>query len=126
MVYRYYYRYKIGRISTCPLTMHAIIHLVSSTRHAGPLSCIWEYITERFMGKIARSIKSRQYPFSQLAETVKKGEQIKVLAIKYGLEKELFLTDKRCNWSVEGKQERMIPEISKYTVNYSMWVLITF
>jgi hypothetical protein len=58
--------------------------------------------------------------FSQLSETVKKWEQMKLLAIKYGLEKELYLADERCDWSIEGKQETMIPEISKYTVNYSM------
>lgn len=107
----------MDRISTCPLTIHAIIHLVSSTRHAGPLSRIWEYVTERLMGKIARSVTSRQYPFSQLSETVKKWEQMKILAIKYGLEKDLFLADERRDWSVEGQQETMIPEISKYIVS---------
>ncbi|KIM19970.1 hypothetical protein M408DRAFT_311094 [Serendipita vermifera MAFF 305830] len=113
---QYYYRYEMDRISTCPLTIHAIIHLVSSTRHAGPLSRIWEYVTERFMGKIARSVTSRQYPFSQLSETVKKWEQVKVVAIRYGLEKELFLADERRNWSILGKQETMIPEINDTTV----------
>lgn len=104
----------MGRISTCPLTIHAIIHLISSTRHAGPLSRIWEFVTERYMGKIARSVTSRQYPFSQLAETIKKQEQIKTVAIKLGLEEELFLTNNRRDWSVLGSQESMILEISKY------------
>lgn len=104
----------MGRISTCPLTIHALIHLAGTTRHAGPLSRIWEYVTERFMGKIARNVTSRQYPFSQIAESVKKQEQLKTIAIKFGLEEELFQANERRDWSVLGQQETMALEISAY------------
>jgi hypothetical protein len=66
------------------------------------------------MGKIARNVTSRQYPFSQIAETVKKGEQLKTVAMKFGMEEELFQADNRRDWSDLGHQERMIPEISVY------------
>jgi hypothetical protein len=65
------------------------------------------------MGKIACSVTSRQYPFSQLAETIKKQEQLKTVAMKFGLEGELFLTKQRRDWSVLGSQESMVPEISE-------------
>lgn len=104
----------MGRLSTCPLTIHALIHVAQATRDAGPLSRIWEYVTERFMGKIARNVTSRQYPFSQIAESVKKQEQLKTVAMKFGLEEELFQADRRRNWSVLGGQERMVLEISQY------------
>jgi hypothetical protein len=104
------------RISACPLTLHAMIHLASDTRNAGPLSRIWEYVTERFMGRIARSITSRQYPFSQLAETVKRTEQIKVVALRYGLEDQLKLERTRRDWSRLGAQETMLLDISGYKI----------
>lgn len=102
----------MGCISTCPLTIHALIHIAGSTRHCGPLSCIWEFVTERFMGKVTRNVTSRQYPFSQIAKTVKKGEQLKTVAMKFSLEEKLFQADERRNWSVLGSQEQMILEIS--------------
>jgi hypothetical protein len=64
------------------------------------------------MGKIARNVTSRQYPFSQIAETIKKGEQLKTVAMKFGLEEKLFQADERRDWSVLGSQEEMILEIS--------------
>lgn len=103
----------MDRTSTCPLTIHALIHLASDTPQSGPLSRIWEYVTERYMGKIARNVTSRRYPVSQIAETVKKQDQMKTVATKFGLEKELFLAGKRRDWSVLGSQETMIPTISK-------------
>jgi hypothetical protein len=64
------------------------------------------------MGKIARNVTSRQYPFSQIAETVKKGEQLKTVAMRFGIEDRLFQADERRDWSILGSQERMILEIS--------------
>lgn len=118
---RLYYRYDMERISACPLTAHAMIHLASDTRHAGPLSRIWEYVTERFMGRIARSVTSRQYPFSQLAETIKRTEQIKVVALRYGLEDQLKLERTRRDWSRLGAQETMLLEISGYIFPVLAW-----
>jgi hypothetical protein len=108
-----YYRFEMDRISACPPTVHALIHLHNDTLHAGPLSWIWEYVMERFMGKIVWSITSRQYPFSQLAETVKKMEQVKMVTFKYGLEKELYFGKERCDWSKITQQEKAYPEIGK-------------
>jgi hypothetical protein len=107
------YRFEMDRISACLLTVHALIHLHNDTLHAGPLSRIWEYVTERFMGKIAQSITSRQYPFSQLAKTVKKMEQVKMVVFKYGLEKKLYFAKERRGWSKITQQEKAYPEISK-------------
>ncbi|KIM21216.1 hypothetical protein M408DRAFT_110138, partial [Serendipita vermifera MAFF 305830] len=111
-----YYRYDMDRISACPLNVHAMIHISNDTRHAGPLSRIWEYVTERFMGQISRSIKSRRYPFAQLSETVKKREQMKLVIAKYGLENELIFGAERRDWFKLSGQEMMFPEINGTTV----------
>ena len=103
----------MDRISACPLTVHALIHLHNDTLHAGPLSRIWEYVTERFMGKIAQSVTSCQYPFSQLSKTVKKMEQVKMVAFRFGKEKELYFGRERRDWSKITQQEKVYPGISK-------------
>jgi len=111
---RLYYRYDYDRLSACPLTIHALIHIPNDTRNAGPLSRIWEFVTERVMGLIARSVKSKRFPFSQLARGAKKMEQIKMVAMKYQLEDELNLRRKRRDWSVLGADEEMLLHISKF------------
>jgi hypothetical protein len=111
---RLYYRYQYTRLSACPLTIHALIHIPNDTRNAGPLSRIWEFSTERIMGLVARSVTNKQYPFSQLSKSVKKMEQIKLTAMKYGVEGQLNLQKPRRDWSKLGAQEEMMLQISKY------------
>ncbi|PVF91126.1 hypothetical protein CPB86DRAFT_720040 [Serendipita vermifera] len=111
---RLYYRFTASRLSACPLTIHALIHIAHDTRNAGPLSRLWEFVTERTMGTIARSVKSRRLPFSQLAETVKVREQMKTIAIRYNLPRELSIKRTRRDWSSLSGTECMFPEINKY------------
>jgi hypothetical protein len=66
------------------------------------------------MGLIARSVTNKQYPFSQLSKNVKKMEQIKLTAMKYGVEDELNLRRPRRDWSRLGAQEQMMHHISEY------------
>jgi hypothetical protein len=89
-----------------------MIHIKSCTANAGPLTRIWEYVTERFMGRIARSVTSRRYPFSQLSATLKRTEQMKLVAMKYDLERELNFGSERRNWSKLSSQETMREGIS--------------
>jgi len=112
--YRLYYRYDEDRLPACPLTIHAFIHIPNDTRNAGPLSRIWEFVTERIMGLIGRSIKSKRYPFSQLAKSMKKMEQLKLVAMKYELWDFLKLDNRRRNWDKLQGDEIMYPDISKF------------
>jgi hypothetical protein len=68
------------------------------------------------MGLVARSVTNKQYPFSQLSKNVKKMEQIKLTAMKYGVEEQLNLKRPRRDWSKFGAQEEMMLHISKYMV----------
>jgi hypothetical protein len=60
------------------------------------------------MGLIARSVTSKRFPFSQLSKNVKKMEQIKMVAMKYGVENQLHLHRNRRDWSVLGAHEEML------------------
>jgi hypothetical protein len=122
MFYSLYYRYEPSRVTTCPLTIHALLHIASDTRHAGPLSRIWEFATERSMGVIARSVKSKRLPFAQLAETVKMREQLKAVGIRYNLIRELSLRKPRRNWKELTSKETMLREISRPTLPLVLYV----
>ncbi len=91
--------------------------MISDTRAAGPLSRVWEFVTERIMGFIARRVTSKQYPFSQLSNTVKRMEQLKMLGIKYNINDKLRLTRPRRNWMELGRGEMLFPDIGKFLIS---------
>lgn len=72
------------------------------------------------MGLIARSVTNKQYPFSQLSKNVKKMEQIKLLAMVYGVESELNLSRKRRDWSLLGAHEEMRERISTSSIRFKI------
>lgn len=117
---RLYYQYDPSRVAACPLTIHALIHIANDTRNAGPLCRIWEFVTERAMGIIARSVKNKRLPFSQLAETVKLREQLKAVAIRFDMIDKLQIRRKRRNWSHVSSAETLLPNLSK-----SQWRIMT-
>ena len=86
-------------MSACPLTVHALVTFTTTHFMLVHSLRFGKYVTERFMGKIAQSVTSCQYPFSQLAKTVKKMEQVKMVASKFGKEKELYFGKERQDWS---------------------------
>lgn len=65
------------------------------------------------MGKIARSVTNKQFPFSQLSNMVKQIEQVKMVALKSGLEDELTFNDPPRDWSQLGGREMMFWGISE-------------
>jgi hypothetical protein len=65
------------------------------------------------MGLIARSVTNKQYPFSQLASTVKQIEQLKTVAMRYGLEDALDFSPPPRDWSELSSTETMFRDISE-------------
>ncbi|CCA75912.1 hypothetical protein PIIN_09908, partial [Serendipita indica DSM 11827] len=58
--------------------------------NSGPSDTQWEFAGERKMGFVARSIKSRRFPFSQLSNLILRTEQLKMARYLYNLsEKDL-------------------------------------
>lgn len=63
---RYYYQYSPERLSTCVLTVHALLHVADSIEAMGPAWAYWAFPTERFCGILQRHVKNRRYPFASL------------------------------------------------------------
>ncbi|KAI0326297.1 hypothetical protein GY45DRAFT_1259252 [Cubamyces sp. BRFM 1775] len=61
-----YYQGDPARLSTCPLTIHALLHIADSIMAAGPVWTSWAFPMERYCGSLQRSIRSRRFPFASL------------------------------------------------------------
>ena len=100
----------------CVMTLagHALDHLPDDTLNTGPPPALWEFITERSMGEVARSVTSRVYPFAQLANTLIQREQLKVVRMRYpDMGQELDYSGERHDWNEVSGAEKYFPEISE-------------
>ncbi|KAI0638582.1 hypothetical protein C8Q77DRAFT_1188451 [Trametes polyzona] len=59
-----YYQYDPDRMSTCPLTIHALLHIADSIEAAGPVWAYWAFPVERYCGSLQPAILNRRYPYA--------------------------------------------------------------
>ncbi|KAJ7187700.1 hypothetical protein GGX14DRAFT_383392 [Mycena pura] len=90
-----YYQYKPHRLSTCVLTIHALLHIPDDILNGGPMWCYWNYITERYVGFLVRSSKSRKNPYASFARRIREISQNSIIKLTYRLRDELDLSDGR-------------------------------
>jgi hypothetical protein len=57
--------------------------------------CYWNYVTERYVGFIVRSSKSRKNPYASFARRIRDIAQNTAIKVKYHLQQELDLSDRR-------------------------------
>lgn len=96
------------------LAGHALDHLPDDIRNTGPPPALWEFVTERSMGEVARSVTSRTHPFSQLAKTLLQREQLKVVRMRYpDMSNELDYSVGRRDWNDTSRAETYFPQISE-------------
>ncbi|THU92539.1 hypothetical protein K435DRAFT_820462 [Dendrothele bispora CBS 962.96] len=66
-VYKYeelYLQNDAERISACPVTLHALLHIADSIDDCGPVWAYWTFATERYCGYLSPKFKSRRYPWA--------------------------------------------------------------
>ncbi len=66
IVYRYYYQHKPERMSTCPVTIHALLHIADSIEKTGPVWASWAFPMERFCGSLQGTIGSWRFPWASI------------------------------------------------------------
>ena len=102
----YYCQYNPARFCTMTLALHEMDHLPDDILNCGPPTALWEFVTERSMGDVVRSVTSRSYPFSQLANTLLQCEQLKVVQMTYpDFQDSLDYTRSRRDWDVISRAE---------------------
>ena len=124
----HYFQHNPKRLCVMPLAGHALDHLSDDILNAGPPPALWEFVTERSMGEVARSITSRIYPFSQLANTLIQREQLKVVRMRYpDLDQELDYSGQRRDWNEVSRAEKYFPDINDWIVLWTphSWYKLT-
>jgi hypothetical protein len=71
-----YYQYNPDRLSACPVTVHALLHIADSIEASGPVWASWAFPMERYCGLLNPTIKSWRYPFSSIDRYVTEVAQL--------------------------------------------------
>jgi len=66
LFYSIYYQFSAKCLATCPLTLHALIHIPYDIRKIGPPCNNWTFVMEQWCGSLLLAIKSWKEPFTSL------------------------------------------------------------
>ncbi|QRV83004.1 Transposase family Tnp2 protein [Ceratobasidium sp. AG-Ba] len=78
---RLYYRYEYDRLPTCPVTIHALLHIPHFIRQLGPLTLFWCFLMERFCGYLLRpALLNRVRPYEYLDNFIRRRAQLQIVA----------------------------------------------
>ena len=86
LYYRIFYQCKPERISTCPVTVHSLLHIADGIEAAGPVWTYWSFVMERYCGFLKRDgVRNRRKPYASLNNRVLHVAQLNITKIKYRL-----------------------------------------
>ncbi|KAJ6479116.1 hypothetical protein C8R45DRAFT_833107 [Mycena sanguinolenta] len=88
-----YFQHNPERLSTCPLTIHALLHIALSIKFCGPVWCYWAFPMERFCGSIQPGIRSRRFPWASMDRYVFELAQLTQIKTVYNIGDALSLRD---------------------------------
>ena len=82
---RLYYKNNPARLSTCPLTIHALLHITWGIKVARPVWTYWAYPMECHCNILLQAIKSRRRPFASINSFVTATAQLDQIRLSYNL-----------------------------------------
>lgn len=80
-----YYQHEPSRLSACPLTIHALLHIADGIVTAGPVWAYWAFPMERFCGLLQPAIRSRRYPYASLNRYLLDKARLEHIKLTYDL-----------------------------------------
>ena len=80
-----YYQHDPQRVATCPLTIHALLHIADSIKAIGPVWATWAFPIEHFCGSLLPAVKSRCFPYASLDRHVTEGAQLLQIKLAHNL-----------------------------------------
>lgn len=86
---RIFYQHNRSRLSACPFSIHALLHIADGIKSAGPVWCYWAFAMERFCGAVGKHVKNRRNPYASLDRRARDIAQLQMIKLKYGLTTEL-------------------------------------
>jgi hypothetical protein len=83
-------------MSTCPVTVHGLLHIADGIEATGPVWAAWAFVMERYCGWVKRSaVRSRKHALTSIDNRILETTQLEMTKMKYGLTKQLSLKPKR-------------------------------
>ena len=61
-----YYQYSPDRLPSCPVTIHALLHIADSIEASGPMWAYWAFAMERYCGSLVPAVRSCRFPFASI------------------------------------------------------------
>jgi hypothetical protein len=91
--HRIFYQHNPERISTCPVTIHSLLHIADGIEAAGPVWVYWSFVMERYCGFLKHDgVRNRRKPYASLDNHVQHVTQLSTTKIRYDLVDLLLLT----------------------------------
>ncbi|KAF7347089.1 hypothetical protein MVEN_01462900 [Mycena venus] len=90
-----YFQKDVSRMSVCPLTVHALLHIAAGIKFCGPVWCYWAFPMERYCGSIQPGIRSRRFPWASIDRYVLEIAQLTQIQTLYNVVDELALRTPR-------------------------------
>ncbi|KAJ3005166.1 hypothetical protein NUW54_g4465 [Trametes sanguinea] len=81
---QFYYQYNPQRLSACPLTIHALLHIADSIVKTGPVWAAWAFPMERYCGILQPAIRSRRFPYASINRHVVDRARLTQIKLMYG------------------------------------------
>jgi hypothetical protein len=89
---RIFYQHDPERVSTCPVTVHSLLHIADGIEAAGPVWTYWAFVMERYCGYLKRDgVRSRSHPYTSLNRQVLHVAQLNTTKILFNLVDSLSL-----------------------------------
>jgi len=86
---RIFYQYKPERLSACPLTIHALLHVADCIEAVGPVWASWAFAMERYCGSLTPAIRSRKWPNASINRRMLEQAQLYQTQMVYNLHDQL-------------------------------------
>ena len=97
---RMYYQYLPDRLSTCVITIHALLHIADSIEASGPMWAYWAFPMECYCGSLVPAIRSRRFPFPSIDRYVTEVAQLMQIKMYHRLHDALSLQAPKLDFPV--------------------------
>src|SRR5882762_1855877 len=81
-----YYQHSPDRLPTCPVTIHALLHIADSIEASGPMWAYWAFPMECYCGSLIPAIRSRRFPFPSIDRYVTEVAQLTQIKMYHHLD----------------------------------------
>ncbi|QRW24315.1 Transposase family tnp2 [Rhizoctonia solani] len=100
-----YYQHDPERIQVCTTNIHYLLHIVDSIERLGPLPGYWAFPMEQYCSFIGASVKSRRFPYANIARRVCDVAQLCIIREIYDLRNMISFGQTRASTEEDLKTE---------------------